>query len=87
MICEQGGLLHLWFYIRVAYFPFMQDRKIFKQLSRSFLGFRPCLLDRDILTQIAMWKVLHCDADITRILVPTKELHNQIVTLVILPVS
>lgn len=65
----------------------VNDLQCLQDLLRDDLGASSCLLrDFDISSQISVLHVLHCDEDVALVLVPSKELDEQMLVLEEIPV-
>lgn len=65
----------------MAYPPIVQNSKSLQELHGNRLCIGLCVVCFDILTQIAIFDILHRDEDKERIFVPAKELHKVLLAL------
>lgn len=63
-------------------FP-MQNLEPLQKLSGDFLGIRFCPISvtLDVVAQISMFDVLHCEEGVVHVFVPAKELYKQVLVL------
>lgn len=80
---------HLWLEISMTYLSLMENGKTLKKLSGNFrrVGLGPCFRGFDILGQVPILYILHCDEDEIAVCVPAKKPHKQVAALALCRVS